>query len=161
MGNGSQFGATIVYSSEGENGLETAGGIIHALPLMNDEPFLVVNSDIATNFPFAELKKQPVDLAHLVLVPNPEHHLSGDFHIHTNQGLSSNGDNRFTFSGIGLYSQELFKTAPKNSTKLAPLLRSAMLEQRVTGQLFTDFWMDIGTPERLQILENRLAPSIV
>jgi MurNAc alpha-1-phosphate uridylyltransferase len=94
-------------------------------------------------------------------VPNPAHHLSGDFHIHTNQMLSSVGDNCFTFSGIGLYSQELFKTAPKNSTKLAPLLRSAMSKQRVTGQLFTDFWMDIGTPQRLQILENRLASSLV
>ena len=167
LGDGSQFGATIVYSSEGENGLETAGGIIHALPLMNDAPFLVVNGDIATDFPFAELKKQPVDLAHLVLVPNPEHHSSGDFHLCDDGQIQANPPNppskrgAFTFSGIGLYSQELFKTAPKNSTKLAPLLRSAMLEQRVTGELFEDFWMDIGTPERLQLLENRLAPSLV
>ncbi len=161
LGDGSQFGATIIYSAEGENGLETAGGIIHALPLLGNEPFLVVNGDIATDFPFETLQKQPVDLAHLVLVPNPEHHLSGDFHIHSNQMLSSEGKNRFTFSGIGIYSPDFFKNAPKNSTQLAPLLRAAMLENRVKGQFFDGFWFDIGTPERLQILENRLAPTLV
>lgn len=153
LGDGSQFGATIRYSPEGKNGLETAGGIIHALPMMNDAPFLVVNGDIATDFPFAILKNQPVDFAHLVLVPNPAHHERGDFHIDSNQYLSMTGTQRFTFSGIGLYSPEFFKTAPKNSTKLAPLLRDAMHKNRITGELFKGFWMDIGTPERLQSFE--------
>ncbi len=153
LGDGSQFGATIRYSPEGKNGLETAGGIIHALPMMKDAPFLVVNGDIATNFPFATLKNEPVDFAHLVLVPNPEHHKKGDFHIGSQQYLSMTGTQRFTFSGIGLYSPEFFKTAPKNSTKLAPLLRDAMRENRITGELFEGFWMDIGTPERLQSFE--------
>ena len=153
LGDGSQFGATIRYSPEGKNGLETAGGIIHALPMMKDAPFLVVNGDIATNFPFATLKNQPVDFAHLVLVPNPKHHEKGDFHIDSNQYLSMTGTERFTFSGIGLYSPEFFKTAPRNSTKLAPLLRDAMRENRITGELFEGFWMDIGTPERLQSFE--------
>ncbi|MDD2863231.1 MAG: nucleotidyltransferase family protein [Methylococcales bacterium] len=153
LGDGSQFGATIRYSPEGKNGLETAGGIIHALPMMKDAPFLVVNGDIATDFPFATLKNQPVDFAHLVLVPNPAHHEKGDFHIDSQQYLSMTGTQRFTFSGIGLYSPEFFKTAPKNSTKLAPLLRDAMRENRITGELFEGFWMDIGTPERLQSFE--------
>lgn len=153
LGDGSQFGATIRYSPEGKNGLETAGGIIHALPMMKDSPFLVVNGDIATDFPFAILKNQPVDFAHLVLVPNPKHHEKGDFHIDSNQYLSMTGTQRFTFSGIGLYSPEFFKTAPKNSTKLAPLLRDAMHKNRITGELFQGFWMDIGTPERLQSFE--------
>jgi len=157
LGDGSQLGATIRYSPEGETGFETAGGIIHALPLMKDAPFLVVNADIATDFPFSELKKQPIDLAHLVLVPNPEHHLLGDFQLNFNQTLSSAGDSKFTFSGIGIYSQEFFKSAPKNTRKLAPLLRAAMSENRITGQLFNGFWMDIGTPERLQILEKHLS----
>ena len=155
LGNGSRFGAQIIYSHEGETGLETAGGIIHALPLMNDgEPFLVVNGDIATDFPFVELKNKSFDLAHLVLVPNPPHHPKGDFHIDENFVLSFGKIERFTFSGIGLYSPEFFLNAPKNSTKLAPLLRDAMLKQRVSGQIFDGFWMDIGTPERLQDLEN-------
>lgn len=153
LGDGSQFGAIIRYSPEGANGLETAGGIIHALPMMKDAPFLVVNGDIATHFPFATLKNQPVDFAHLVLVPNPKHHEKGDFHIDSNQYLSMVGTERFTFSGIGLYSPEFFKIAPKNSTKLAPLLRDAMRENRITGELFEGFWMDIGTPERLQSFE--------
>lgn len=155
LGDGSQFNAHIVYSHEGENGLETAGGIIHALPLMDDgKPFLVVNGDIATDFPFSELRKTVFDLAHLVLVPNPEHHQHGDFQLNADNTLSSESRNRFTFSGIGIYSPEFFLNAPKNSSKLAPLLREAMLERRVTGQLFNGFWMDIGTPERLNFLEN-------
>lgn len=156
LADGSQFGAKIRYSPEGQNGLETAGGIIHALPMMKDAPFLVINGDIATDFPFAKLKNQPVDFAHLVLVPNPEHHKKGDFHLTENECLSMTGNERFTFSGIGLYSPQFFKTAPKNSTKLAPLLRDAMREKRITGELFDGFWMDIGTPERLKVLENYL-----
>lgn len=155
LGDGFTQGATIRYSHEGENGLETAGGILHALPLMDDgKPFLVVNGDIATDFPFVELRKKSFDLAHLILVPNPEHHRHGDFHIDSNQFLSSENTNRFTFSGIGIYSPEFFLNAPKNSKKLAPLLREAMLEKRVTGQVFNGFWMDIGTPERLKTLEQ-------
>ena len=155
LGDGSQFGARILYSHEGENGLETAGGIIHALPLMNDgEPFLVVNGDIATDFPFVELRNKSFDLAHLILVPNPKHHQKGDFQFNADSTLSSENTNRFTFSGIGVYSPEFFLNAPRESTKLAPLLREAMLEKRVTGQVFKGFWMDIGTQERLQILEN-------
>ena len=167
LGDGSRFGATIVYSPEGENGLETAGGIIHALPLLGNEPFLVVNGDIATNFPFETLQKQPVDLAHLVLVPNPEHNLSGDFQLRSDGRIKAHPPcppskgGMLTFSGIGIYSPEFFKNAPQNSTKLAPLLRAAMLENRVKGQFFDGFWFDIGTPERLQILENRLAPTLV
>ena len=156
LGDGTQFGAKIRYSAEGKNGLETAGGIIHALPMMKDAPFLVVNGDIATDFAFAKLKNQPVDFAHLVLVPNPEHHQNGDFHLDENGRLSMMGNQRLTFSGIGLYSPQFFKSVPKNSTKLAPLLRDAMRENRVSGELFTGFWRDIGTPERLQALENYL-----
>ncbi|MEI7795979.1 MAG: nucleotidyltransferase family protein [Methylococcaceae bacterium] len=167
LGNGSQFGATIVYSPEGKNGLETAGGIIHALPLLGDKPFLVVNGDIATDFPFETLQKQPVDLAHLVLVANPEHHLSGDFQLRSDGRIKAHPPcpplkgGMLTFSGIGIYSPEFFKNAPQNSTKLAPLLRAAMLKNRVKGQFFDGFWLDIGTPERLQILENRLAPTLI
>ena len=159
LGDGSKLGATICYSPEGETGLETAGGIMNALPFLGNEPFLVVNGDIATDFPFETLKTQSVDFAHLVLVPNPEHHASGDFQLHPDNTLSFDGETKWTFSGIGIYSPTFFNTAPKDSTKLSALLRTAMLEKRVTGQVFEGFWMDIGTPERLQTLENHLAPS--
>ena len=81
LGNGQRFNAKINYSDEGSNPLETAGGIIHALPLLGEKPFIVVNGDIATDFNFSTLKEQPIDLAHLILVPNPEHHPHGDFAI--------------------------------------------------------------------------------
>ncbi len=153
LGDGRQFGAKICYSAEGEQALETAGGIINALPLLGDDVFLVVNADIATDFPFATLKNQPVDLAHLVLVNNPDHHPDGDFTV-TDSGLvTDNGSEKFTFSGIGLYRAELFQQTAVGVSKLAPILRQAMTAQRVTGQHFTGFWMDIGTPERLQALD--------
>lgn len=160
LGNGRQFGATICYSHEGETALETAGGIINALPLLGDAPFLVVNGDIATDFPYAELKNQSVDLAHLVLIDNPEHHQAGDFALDQQGIVSDAGAAKLTFSGIGLYRPELFGTTPAGILKLAPLLRAAMSDRRVSGQHFTGFWMDIGTPQRLQELDARLKAGI-
>jgi MurNAc alpha-1-phosphate uridylyltransferase len=148
LGDGSQFGATIHYSPEGAEGLETAGGIINALPLLGDAPFLVVNGDIATDFSYARLHQQPIDLAHLVLVNNPEHHPQGDFAI-ADTGLVIDTP-RFTFSGIGIYSPALFAGHAKGKLKLAPLLRAAIAQQRVSAQHFDGFWLDIGTPERLE-----------
>ncbi len=153
LGNGSQFGARIAYSPEGENALETAGGIINALPLLGNEPFLVVNGDIATNFPFHELKNLSVDLAHLVLIDNPAHHQQGDFCLDSNGYVTDGCTEKLTFSGIGIYHADLFKDTLPGKSKLAPLLRRAMADRRVSGQKFTGFWMDIGTPERLQELD--------
>lgn len=160
LGNGSKYGASIKYSPEGEQALETAGGIINALPLLGDETFLVVNGDIFTDFSFAELKNQTIDLAHLVLVANPEHHLHGDFSLDVSGKLSENCSNQLTFSGIGLYRPELFANTPAGISKLGTLLRQAIADQRVTGEQFSGFWMDIGTPERLQALDYLLTTRI-
>ncbi len=153
LGDGKQLGATIQYSPEGEEGLETAGGIINALPLLDTETFLVVNGDVATDFPFAELQNQRFDLAHLVLVNNPDHHPTGDFSLDRTGHVIDGGSDTFTFSGIGLYRRTMFANLPVGKTKLAPLLRHAMAERRVSGQKHEGFWMDIGTPERLQELD--------
>ncbi|MDD5275015.1 MAG: nucleotidyltransferase family protein [Methylovulum sp.] len=153
LGNGQQLGATIQYSPEGEYGLETAGGIINALPLLDTETFLVVNADVATDFPFASLQSRHVDLAHLILVTNPEHHPAGDFSIDSAGYVIDGGTDTSTFSGIGLYSRALFANLPAGKTKLAPLLRQAMTGRRISGQKHTGFWMDIGTPQRLQALD--------
>lgn len=153
LGSGHQYGANISYSPEGEQALETAGGIINALHLLGDEAFLVVNGDIATDFPFAELKNLTVDLAHLVLVDNPAHNAQGDFGLDKSGLLVSSSAEQFTFSGIGLYRPELFHNIPKGPSKLGPLLRRAMANGRVSGQKMDGFWMDIGTPERLQELD--------
>lgn len=153
LGNGRQFGASLRYSPEGEQALETAGGIINALPLLGNDVFLVVNGDIATDFPYHEVNRQQVDLAHLILVDNPEHHAHGDFGLNSDGYVIENGLEQFTFSGIGLYRPELFSETPASFRKLGPLLRQAVAKQRVTGQKYSGFWMDIGTPERLQQLD--------
>lgn len=152
LGDGRRFGARLRYSPEGEQALETAGGIINALPLLDSEVFLVVNGDVATDFPYAELARVKVDLAHLILVDNPEHHPRGDFSLSDDGEVTENGRERFTFSGIGLYRPELFKETPSGIRKLGPLLRQAMSDRRVTGEKYSGFWMDVGTPERLQQL---------
>lgn len=157
LGDGRRFGARIVYSPEGE-ALETGGGIFRALPLLGDGPFLVVNGDIATDFPFARLKDHPAGLAHLVLVPNPPHHARGDFAVEG--GLVNDaGPERHTFSGIGVYRPELFAGCSPGRFPLAPLLRKAMPEGRVSGELYEGFWMDIGTVERLEAFDRWVSGS--
>lgn len=155
LGNGQRYGAHIDYSPEGE-ALETAGGIVNALHLLGKEPFLVVNGDIATDFPYASLKSVSVALAHLVLIDNPAHHPAGDFGLDANGGVLNGGAQQYTFSGIGLYHPDLFKSTPPGKSKLAPLLRQAIADNKVSGQYYRGFWMDIGTPERLNALDNLL-----
>jgi MurNAc alpha-1-phosphate uridylyltransferase len=156
LGTGEQFGAIIHYSPEGEQGLETAGGIINALPLLDNEVFLVVNGDIATDFDFASLKNIKVDLAHLVLVANPEHHPEGDFGLDRAGLVDEQAPEALTFSGIGLYNPLLFVNLPTGSRKLGGLLRESIRQQRISGQKHTGFWLDIGTPERLAELNDFL-----
>ncbi|CAL1240590.1 N-acetylmuramate alpha-1-phosphate uridylyltransferase MurU [Candidatus Methylocalor cossyra] len=155
LGAGERFGVRIRYSREG-TALETGGGIHRALPLLGEEPFLVINGDIATDFPFNRLPASPDGLAHLVLVPNPPHHPGGDFALAGGRVLTS-GPSRHTFSGIGVYRPELFRGLEDGRFALAPLLRAAMAAGKVSGELYEGFWMDIGTPERLAALERWLA----
>ncbi len=154
LGNGEQWGASLNYSDEGDNALETAGGIKQALPLLGDEPFIVVNGDIAHHFDLTALRNKPIKQAHLVLIPNPPHHPEGDFHMTSNHSLNVTGKPRYTFSGIGVYHPQLFAGIEAGKTRLAPILRQAMTGQNVSGELFEGFWMDIGTVERLQELNE-------
>lgn len=152
LGDGRNYGARITYSPEGE-ALETAGGIVNALPLLGKEPFLVVNGDIATGFPYACLHNIDVQLAYLVLIDNPDHNPQGDFGLASDGKITNEGTPKLTFSGIGLYHPDLFKSTPPGKSKLAPLLRQAITENKVSGQYYPGFWMDIGTPERLAELD--------
>jgi len=154
LGDGARFGARIVYSAEGE-ALETGGGIHRALPLLGEHPFLVVNGDIATDYPFGRLRNQTSGLAHLVLVPNPPHHPRGDFALRSGM-VQDSGDGRFTFSGIGVYRPELFAGCSPGKFPLAPLLRRAMADGLVSGEMYGGFWMDIGTIDRLQAFDEHL-----
>lgn len=150
LGDGSQFGVSIQISEEPPGALETAGGIVQALPMLG-ERFLVVNGDIWTDFDFASLATQPHDgdAAHLVLVPNPQHHPQGDFVLAGGRVRGKGEKKRLTFSGIGLYERELFAGLQPGVHKLAPLLRRAMAQDLVSGERYEGRWSDIGTPERL------------
>lgn len=152
FGDGRSFGANITYSDEGETGLETAGGIIKALPLLGEQPFLVINGDIASDFALHSLRNKSFNLAHLVLVDNPPHHPEGDFCLHNDGKLSEHGNEKLTFSGIGLYHPDLFSGIKPGSRKLGPILRQHMAHATISGEKHNGFWMDIGTPERLQQL---------
>jgi len=158
LGDGSQWGVTIHYSDEQEEGcLESAGGIIKALPLLGDETFLVVNGDIFTDYEFQEHRKLPEGvLAHLVLIPNPDHNPEGDFALDGNRVIDNK---QYTFSGIGYYAPKLFEGVPYGKSSTIPLLRAAMKEGRVTGELYEGQWLDIGTPERLSLLNAQLFNS--
>lgn len=153
LGDGSRYGARIRYSPEGAGALETAGGIVQALPLLGAAPFLVVNGDIATDFAFAELHGLKIDLAHLILVDNPPHHLRGDFGLDGAGKVVEQGSGLLTFSGIGIYDPALFADTPPGVSKLGPLLRRAIAERRVSGRKHDGFWLDVGTPERLHELD--------
>lgn len=158
LGDGRRLGARIVYSPEGPEPLETAGGIRNALPLLGEDPFLVINGDIATDFPFDRLHGFPVREAHLVLIPNPPHHRQGDFSLEDGC-VSTAGHDRYTYAGIGVYRPSLFSALPPGRAALAPLLRQAIPQGVVTGELYRGFWMDVGTVERLRALDQRLGRS--
>lgn len=148
LGDGSDWGVSIAWSPEGEQGLETGGGIYNALPLLGDSPFPVVNADIWTDYPFDRLPDKPQGLAHLVMVDNPPHHPEGDFSLSEGR-LSQQGPRMLTFSGIGVYDPGLFRDCEAGVFPLAPLLRAAMDDDAVGGERYDGRWFDIGTPERL------------
>lgn len=168
LGDGSRFGARICYSDEG-TALETAGGIAFALHLLGEEPFAVVNGDTYCDYDFNQLRHRAAalansaDMAHLVLVDNPEHNLKGDFGLHAGRVTNSAPSpqhSALTFSGIGLYKPSLFSSIARGSkAPLAPLLREQIAQGHVSGEHHPGLWMDIGTPQRLDELDKQLRAS--
>lgn len=155
LGNGERYGVSITYSDEGQ-ALETAGGIVNALALLDDEPFLVVNGDIWCDFDFSTLAKPGKDIqAHLVLVANPEHNKKGDFSLQEKR-IKNTGEPMFTFSGIGIYQPAFFADQESGISPLAPLLREKCDAGLVSGQIYQGLWTDVGNIERLQDLETQL-----
>jgi MurNAc alpha-1-phosphate uridylyltransferase len=154
LGDGSKYGVNIVFSDEqNEGALETAGGIIKALPLLS-ETFLVVNGDVWTDYKYVNnfgLKDNT--LVHLVLVENPEHNLKGDF-------LLTGKREKYTFSGIGYYSKALFEGITYGKLPLAPLLFKAEDNKQLKTEYFTGRWHDIGTPKRLELLDEVLKSNV-
>jgi MurNAc alpha-1-phosphate uridylyltransferase len=180
FGTGENFGLQIRYSDEGAEALETAGGIRQALPLLGREPFLVVNGDVWCDFDFARLPKLDEQaLAALMLVSNPSHHPQGDFVLQSIQGAAvgnitdevtdeSAGTSaaletakRHTYAGIGVFRPEFFAAVPPGRVPLAPWLHRAAALGRLRGFLYHGNWVDVGTPERLRALDERLAAGAV
>ena len=152
-----QFGDARVTVVVEETPLETAGGIVNALPLLGERPFVVVNGDVYTDFPLARLQAFDLqdDLAHLVMAPNPEHHRAGDF-VLKNGRLLAGGQPRVTYAGLSVMSPQLFEGMKPGKSALRPLLDTAIIEARLSGQLWSGLWSDVGTPARLRELENKL-----
>lgn len=156
LGDGSRFGVSIAYSAEAEP-LETGGGIFKALPLLGDQPFALINGDIFTDYPFAELRRPLVGLAHLVLVANPVHHVGGDFCLRDGRVSDAQvAQESLTYSGMAVLSPALFANCQPGAFKLAPLLREAMAAGQVSGEQFAGCWVDVGTHERLAEVERLL-----
>jgi len=157
LGDGSNLGLSITYSRERPDALETGGGIHRALPLLGSAPFLLVNGDVWTDIDFGALRRDPPadSLAHLVLVPNPPQHPRGDFRLE--HGFVSEGEGtRHTYSGIGIFRPGLFADCAPGKFPLLPLLRQAIAQRRLTGELHPGLWNDIGTVERLEALDAEL-----
>jgi len=154
LGDGSKFGVNILISDEqNEGALETAGGIIKALSLLS-ETFLVVNGDVWTDYQYVNsFQLSSNKLAHLVLVKNPEHNLSGDFYL-------TNEKEKFTFSGIGYYSKKLFENLSYGKQALAPLLFDAIAKDKIDTELYQGEWYDIGTVQRLKALDETLKLTV-
>jgi MurNAc alpha-1-phosphate uridylyltransferase len=155
LGDGNRFGLEIFYSEEVDGALETAGGIVNALALIESEFFVVVSADVLCDYPMQELglNTQETAIGHLVMVNNPAHHPQGDFlldkssHLRVRAGM----DNKptYTFSGLACFSKALFVSLAPGKRALRPVLEEAMQERILTGEVHTGIWSDIGTLERL------------
>jgi MurNAc alpha-1-phosphate uridylyltransferase len=155
LGNGRKLGVTIQYSRESPKALETGGGIFNALPLLGTEPFVLVNGDIWTDYPFNRLQFEPNGLAHLILVDNPFYSPEGDFCLH-NGWVYNSGEKMLTYGCISILRPELFQNCKSGRFPLAPLIRKACNLNKVTGEYYNGCWHNIGTPEQLEQLETEL-----
>ncbi len=155
LGNGARYGLEVRYSDEGAQALETGGGILKALPLLGPDAFWLVNGDVYSDYSFPAISLADGDLAHLVMVPNPDHHPGGDFCLDDGR-IRADGSSRLTYSGLALLHPKLLDGQTPGIFPLAPLLIDAMKQGRVSGELHAGAWTDVGTPERLVVLDRAL-----
>jgi MurNAc alpha-1-phosphate uridylyltransferase len=155
LGNGSDWGIKIIYSQEPPGALDTGGGISNALSLLGDTQFAVINGDVFTKYPMRRLKAIKCDHAHLVLVPNPLHNSGGDFALQGGR-ICCEVEPLYTFSGISIYHPGFFNSTDSGRFSVVPMLREAARLQRITGELFRGEWHDIGTPDRLQRINDEV-----
>lgn len=149
LGNGAHYGVNLVYSQEAQR-LETGGGIIKALPLLGEAPFIVLSADIISDYPLQRLLQLPLKQAHLVLVNNPVYHPQGDFSLAADQLVYRGTNNPFTFANIGIYRPELFHGYPPVYCRLAAVWQQAIQQKEITGECYTGLWYNVGTPQELK-----------
>ena len=150
---GTAYELNVTYSDEGDDILETGGGIHNALPLLGDEPFLVVNADIFTDMPPPQVSLSDSQMGHLVMVPTPEYRTGGDFDLES--GIVRNGEApSLTFSGVAIYRPEFFSTCEAGRFSIVPMLREAADSGLLQGSLYEGLWADVGTPGRLRAINR-------
>jgi len=154
LGDGARWGVRIRYSYEGPAPLETGGGVRHALPLLGTEPFIGVAADVVSDYDYAALAIEPGALAHLVMVPNPSFNARGDFWLDGTRLNETGIGERLTFSSIAVYRPELVAAETAERFKLLPIYQSAIRAGNLSGERYSGFWMNIGTPEQLQELDR-------
>jgi MurNAc alpha-1-phosphate uridylyltransferase len=159
LGDGSRWGMRIRYAYEGPTPLETGGGMLNALSLLGPEPFIAVSADIYSDYDYGALPLQPAGLAHLVMVPNPDWHASGDFVLNGNQLREDGEGERLTFGNIGVYRPEFVRGHAPGRFKLLPLYQQAMRESQLSGERYGGFWRNIGNPAQLTELNAQLRGS--
>jgi MurNAc alpha-1-phosphate uridylyltransferase len=167
LGDGARWGLRIRYAYEGPTPLETGGGMLNALPLLGPEPFLAIAGDVWTDADLSALPAEPAGLAHLLMVDNPAHHPTGDFRLDPDGSLHAEGEPRLTYGGIGVFRRELLEgwrevagdddTNGKARFRLRPLLEAAMRAGRAFGTHHAGAWTDVGTPQRLALLDQSLS----
>ena len=157
LGNGDDLGVNLTFLDEKDNMLGTGGGILNALEYLGDKPFWLVNADIYSNFPIDTSKQlDPNILAHLILVNNPPHHAPGDFFLRKNRVEVGEGQKPYTYSGMSIISPLLFKECVEEIFPLEPILEDYALRGNITGEFYNGMWTDVGTQERLAVLEKYL-----
>ena len=155
LGDGARLDAAIRYSAEPEGALDVGGALVEALPLLGENPFVAVNADVWSEYPFGRLLNAPRKLAHLVLVDNPVYHPRGDFRLRDGR-VEGGGGPRLTFSGIAAYRAELFAGCTPGRQALRPILEAAIERGEVSGEHFRGRWFNVGTPAELRTLDNTL-----
>lgn len=159
LGDGSRWGVRLRYSYEGTAPLETGGGMLHALPLLGPEPFIVVSADIWSEIDYAALPREPRGVAHLVMVPNPVFHPAGDFALADGRLYGDDAPasaERLTFGNVGVYRRQIVENEAPGTFKLLPMYRRAIAEGRLDGEKFDGFWRNVGTPAQLDELRGAL-----
>jgi MurNAc alpha-1-phosphate uridylyltransferase len=159
LGDGSRWGVRLRYSYEGPTPLETGGGMHNALPLLGPEPFIVVSADIWSDIDYTALPREPEGVAHLVMVDNPDFHPGGDFALKDGrlyEGDGPTGAERLTFGNVGVYRREIVEDEVAGRFKLLPMYQRAIAAGRLSGEKYSDFWRNVGTPAQLDELRENL-----